>query len=322
SPTAAAFSKDGTVFFLVGEPSDDQIIDTGIIQAFDSLSGNKLGELQVEGACNTVYPAENGILYVASGMQYAYQGKLYEIKYEVSTDSGNLTMELVRVANCGKIPWAVIKKGDTLYVTDLELQWTMQDDGTMGPPYGGLVWLYDAITLENTSKEWVGINPDRMVRVGDGVLVGCSGSKQSLEGDIEPAFSLINPPDETVSLSIGTTGATDLATVSDGSFAVATLADWGPAPVNTAMGMIHMLDPEKYPEPRKWVYTGDICVVDFIDDGIKTRRVTVSEDKYFRSIAISPDGETIYLLDGEADRVWILPLSEIEEPEILLGPVE
>ena len=322
SPTAAAFSPDGKVFFLIGEPSNDQTIDIGIIQAFDSSSGKKMCEFQVEGACNAVYAAENGILYVASGMQYAYQGKVYEIEWQLSKDGGSLTMELLKDADCGKIPWAIIKNSDRLYVTDLELQWTAQADGTMGPPYGGLVWVYDADTLENISKEWVGINPDRMVNIGGGVLVGCSGSKQTLDGDIEPAFSFIKPENETVPLPIGTTGATDLAVIPDGSFAVAVLADWGPAPPDTAMGMIHMLNPEKYPEPRKWIYTGDICVVSATDDEIKTRRVTVSEDNYFRSIAISPDGETIYLLDGEADRVWVLPFSEIEQPEEMPEPVE
>ena len=80
-PTALAFSPDGSMAFLSGESLDDQIINTGLVQMIDTSDGSVLAEIELEGACNTVYAADNETLYAACGMQYAYEGIIYRLSW-------------------------------------------------------------------------------------------------------------------------------------------------------------------------------------------------------------------------------------------------
>jgi len=304
-PTALCFAPDGSVVYLVGEPLDDQTINEGIIQAVDPVTGQVISETKVEGACNAVYAADKGILYVASGMQYAYQGTVYKLQW----DSVSRSITVEAETDCGKIPWAIAVHDDVLFVTDLELQWTAQADGTMGPPYGSWVWEYNAGTLEFLNRSWVGINPNRLGIVNGGVLVGCSGSKQSIGDAFEPTLNLIGAVGESTDIFIGSTGASDLDVAADGSFAVVTLADWSPPVVTSGVGLYTALvNPEGFPEAKRWIYTGDVAVVDFTGDEPVTERYNIVTDKYLRSVALSPDGKTLYVLQDEPEKILAVSL--------------
>jgi len=306
-PTALDFTPDGAVIFVVGEPSNDQVITEGVIQALDTSSGAVLGELGVEGACNAAYCGDDGVLFVACGMQYAYQGILYRIAWR-ETEDGGIAMEVVTQAECGKIPWAIAEFDGNLYVTDLELQWTAQADGSEGPPYGSYVWSYDAVTLGFLDRSWVGINPNRLGVTSGGVLAACSGSKQT-EGDVaEPTLSLIEAPGESEPVYLGSTGASDLAVDSGGELAVATLADWGPPAPWSAMAVIQNYMPGSFDDAHRWLYTGDIGIFRLVDGEIISERMEVLEEGYFRAVAIALDGSVIYALKGESDLIYMIPI--------------
>lgn len=306
-PTSLAFSADGRFAYLVGEPLDDQIIDRGLVQVISAADGRVIAELAMEGACNAVHVAESGAIYVACGMQYAYQGTVY--KLAVNTDNtGRISLAVENQAACGKIPWAVATFEGNLYVTDLELQWTSQPDGSMGPPYGSWVWIYDAETLEFIDRSWVGINPSRLAMSGSGMLVACSGSKQGGDAWAEPALSLLRSPGESEPILIGESGASDLAVSPDGSWAVASLADWGPPAEGSAMSFFHQANPRRFPEARRWNYTGDIAIVATADGEPQVQRVTVLSDLFVRAVAISADGNTVYALQGDPERILAIPV--------------
>ncbi len=319
SPTAMAFSPNGRVVFLVGEPIGDMIISAGIVQAIDASDGSLLAQLEMEGACSALYVSEKGTIWVAAGLQYAYQGQVYELSFgesEAEEEEAGYEFEIVAQAACGKIPWAITERDGKLYVNDLELQWTTQPDGSMGPPYGAWVWVYEAETLEPLGQEWVGVNPDRLANTRAGVLVGCSGSKQT-EDAYEPALALIRSPGDTDLIYVGTAGASDIAASPDGSWAVATLADWGPP--NPWSGVVSLEENLAgiIPEARRWLYTGDVELLYFDNGEVWTYRVTViaSEESYLRAIAISRRGSVLYALQAEPERLLVVPLELLESDD-------
>jgi hypothetical protein len=324
SPTSMAFSPDGRCVFVVGEPLDDQIIDRGVVVAMDASNGQILAELTLEGACNAVYVAPDRMIYVATGMQYAYQGTVYKLEYglgasdaenESQSEPGEPVLKIVSEAECGKIPWAITEYEGRLYVTDLELQWTEQPDGSMGPPYGAWVWVYDAGTLDFVDREWVGINPNRLRNTTAGVLVACSGSKQSEGSGAEPTLSLIRGPGEVAAIRIGSAGASDLASAPDGSWAVVTLADWAPPAAESRIADLRQLAPERFPEQRRWAYTGDVALITFEDGEAAARRIPVLTTGYLRAVAISADGGRLYAIQSEPERIIAIPVSMLESSE-------
>jgi len=306
-PTALDFAPDGSVIFIVGEPLDDQTIDVGIIQALNPVDGTVIAEVTVEGACSSVHAADNSIIYAASGMQYAYQGTVYRLNWDAEGEELNVEAN----ADCGKIPWAIVSDNEILYVTDLELQWSARSDGSMGPPFGSWVWEYNAETLEFLDKSWVGINPNRLEIVQTGVLVGCSGSKQSEGDESEPALNLIMDLGDADEIFIGTSGASDLAVTSDGNYAVVTLADWGPPANTSGVGFYTtFINPDGFPEAKRWVFTGDIAFVDFTGDDIDFKRFNIVKETFLRSVAISPDGKTVYVLQDEPEKILAVKISD------------
>jgi hypothetical protein len=347
-PSAMAFTPDGEYALLVGEPLGDQIIDQGLVHLIDPSDGAVVAELELEGSCNAVYAADDGSIYVATGMQYGYQGTVYRLAMNFD-EEGAITLDVEEDAACGKIPWAIISFDGVLYVTDLELQWGEQPDGTMGPPYGAWVWEYDAQTLAFIDKSWVGINPSRMVATESGVLVACSGSKIGSEEWMEPALSLIAGTGESDPIFIGTSGASDLDVSPDGTWAVATLADWGPPAEGSAMSMYQHAVPGAFPEARRWVYTGKMALVEFptggmesdmegemesdIEGGIESDMeggmesdmeggmessddinpivTDILPDEFLRAVAISSDGTTIYALAEQPERIIVIPVSDL-----------
>lgn len=306
-PTAMDFCQYGMGLYLVGEPLDDQIIDQGIVQAIDASTGEVIAEIELEGACNAVYTKDFETVYVACGMQYGYEGTLYKLAVDFGDDD-NMTINVEYQTSCGKIPWSIASYDGKIYVTDLELQWTAQPDGTMGPPYGAYVWAYDETTLELLGKSWVGINPSKLAESNVGILVACSGSKQS-EGDlIEPAFSVISAPGESDPYFIGTAGAGDIAVSTDGIFAVATLSDWGPPAPGSLMSTIPGSISGYYPNPRRWVFTSDLAVIDLTSDEITATRLEGVAESYMRSVAFSLDGKNIYAMQGEPEKLLVIPV--------------
>lgn len=310
-PTALDFCEFGMGLYLVGEPLDDQIIDRGVVQAINSATGEVAAEIELEGACNAVYSKDFGTVYVACGMQYAYEGTLYKLSVDFDEEE-NLVIEIESKVSCGKIPWSIASRGGVIYVTDLELQWTAQPDGTMGPPYGAWVWAYDEGTLDYIDKSWVGINPSKLVESGAGILVACSGSKQGEGSLIEPAFSLITEPGESDPFFIGTAGAGDLDVSPDGVFAVAVLSDWGPPAAWSFMSSLPDSVHGTFPDLKRWVFTPDLAVINLDDGGISASRIENISDSYLRSVAFSLDGEYIYALQGEPEKLLRIPVEMIQ----------
>jgi len=310
SPTALAFTPDWSLGFLAGEPLDDQIIDVGVVQAIDATSGVVLGEIELEGSCNAVCAADGGILYAACGMQYGYEGTIYRLSWKTAAN-GAIAFAVETQATCGKVPWAIALYDNTLYVTDLELQWTAQPDGTMGPPYGSWVWEYDPESLELNDRSWVGINPSRLGVTEFGVLAGCSGSKQSEGEMVEPSLSLIGGPGGTEPIVIGTTGASDLAVAPDGTWAVVSLSDWASAPPWSAAALLQNLKPGTSSQAMRWVYTGDLAYVAFEDGKPVAQRTQLFTDSFIRAVAVSTDGTRIYALQSEPERIAVIPVDMI-----------
>lgn len=312
-PTALDFCQYGMGLFLVGEPLDDQIIDRGVVQAIDASNGDIVAELELVGACNAVYTRDFETVYVACGMQYGYEGILYKLAVEFD-DEGSLTMHVEYQTSCGKIPWSIASFNGAIYVTDLELQWTAQPNGTMGPPYGALVWAYDEDTLELLDKSWVGINPSKLAEFDDGILVACSGSKQGEGNLIEPAFSIISDPGESDPYFVGTAGVGDIAVALDGEFAVGTLSDWGPPAQGSVMSNIEGILHGDYPDARRWVFTSDLALIDLTaENRVSATRLEGISESYLRDIAFSLDGEYIYALQGEPEKFLLIPI------EIIIG---
>ncbi|MCK4721044.1 hypothetical protein KAU08_10310 [bacterium] len=319
-PTALAFCRFGTGLYLVGEPLDDQIIDRGILQIIDQSNGKVLKEFELDGACNAVYSKYSGTIYIASGMQYAYEGIIYKLSMNFD-ESGEIILEIESQASCGKIPWAIAERDGTLYVTDLELQWSAQADGTMGPPYGAWVWAYDADTLELLDKSWVGINPSRLAESDTGILVACSGSKQGEGNLMEPAFSFITGPGESEPIFIGTAGVGDFATSPTGSFAFAILSDWGPPATWSFVNTYRSMTGGNFPDTMRWVFTSDLAIIDLAGEGaVFTSRIENLTDSYFRDVAISLDGVNIYALQGEPEELIIIPVEMLLDEAPMDGP--
>ena len=259
SPTEMAFAPDGSTGFIVGEPMSDQIIAAGIIEAFDPATGGKIAQMELEGAGNAVCATSDGSIYVAAGMQYAYQGTVYKLSW----DKSRKTFAIVGQADTGKLPWALAVFKGNLYVTDQELQWTAQPDGSEGPPYGAWVWVYEASTLSLVDKIWVGINPTRFAVTKSGLLVACSGSKQT-EGLYEPALVLLRTPDAADSeyIFVDNYGASDIAGPKEANWAIASLASWMPAPSGSQASLWHQALSSMVPEARRWVDTGSVAIID------------------------------------------------------------
>jgi hypothetical protein len=320
SPTALAFSTCGTMVYLVGEPMEDQIIDVGIIQVISESDGSLMQEMEVEGACNAVYVSDGEIVWVASGMQYAYQGNILRLEWTQAGTPGedpeaDWQLAVTNRADCGKIPWAIAESDGKLYVTDLELQWTLQPDGTMGPPYGAWVWAYDADTLEVVGQEWVGINPNKLEDTNFGVIVGCSGSKQSEGAYAEPAVAVIGQTEDPRFIYIGTAGASDVAASPDGSWAVASLSDWGQPDWSSSIAIFQQQNPGAFPELRKWIYTGDLALMRMENGEISTERVPIVAGSFIRAVAVSSDGMNIYAIEGEPERLLVIPVEMIENSD-------
>jgi len=309
-PTAIDFTPDGTMAVMVGEPMDDQVIDIGLIQAIDTSDGSVISEFEVEGACNAVLLSSNNILYVACGMQYAYQGTVYKVLFGFD-EMGILSWGIDTQADCGKIPWGIAEHDGILYVTDLELQWTAQADGSEGPPYGAYVWEYDLETLEFENASWVGINPDRLVVTEYGVVAACSGNKMG-EGDLlEPALSIIDEPGGSVPIHIGTTGASDIVADPEGLWMIASLADWGPPAPWSAMATMQSQFPGQFPEAQRWMYTGELAVIRLDGEEVEVTTQDVLGETIFRAMAISADGTKIYALTGNPEQIIILNTADL-----------
>jgi hypothetical protein len=322
SPTSLAFAPAaaGSVGFIVGEPMSDQIISQGVIEAFDTKTGGKIAQLELDGACNAVYIAADGAVYVATGMQYGYPGKVYRLSWDPVTKTFSVEAEV----ETGKIPWALTVYDGNLYVTDLELQWTAQPDGSVGPPYGCWVWVYEVKELVPEGKIWVGINPTDLAGTRDGVLVACSGSKQT-QGLYEPAVVLLKSPDPSASefVFIGTCGVTDIAVPDSadfmGDWALATLADFIPAPSFSAVSQLSQALPG-FPQPMRWVFTGELALIEMsrLQDAPEgenpnlTLRINIVDEAHLRWIALSPDASTLYALRVE---------NETAEESVLAIPV-
>jgi hypothetical protein len=319
SPTSLAFSRDGSVGFIVGEPMSDQIISQGIVEAFDPKTGARIAQMEMEGSANAVYVGPDEAIYVAAGMQYGYPGSVYKLSW----DAGKKTLSVVDQVETGKLPWALAVYDGNLYVTDLELQWTAQADGSVGPPYGCWVWVYEAEALEPEGKIWVGVNPTVLAQTEDGVLVACSGSKQS-EGLYEPAAVLMKGPDQSNSefVFVGSSGVTDLAVSHSGDWALATLSDFIPAPPFSVTSQLSQALPG-LPEARRWVYTGELAMIRMSElesapEGENpnlNERATIVEDAHLRFIALSPDSATLYALRVEnesgAESVIVIPVDKL-----------
>ncbi|HDS29722.1 MAG TPA: hypothetical protein ENN67_01625 [Firmicutes bacterium] len=309
SPTALAFSTCGSMVYLVGEPIEDQIIDIGIIQVLDKSDGAVMHEMELEGACNAVYVSDGEVVWVVTGMQYAYQGNIFRLEWsQTGTSMNDRKLTVVNRADCGKIPWSIAESGGKLYVTDLELQWTMQPDGLMGPPYGAWVWVYNPETLEMLERIWVGINPNRLAVSNFGVITGCSGSKQSSGIFMEPAAVVIQPDTDPEFVHIGSAGASDIAVAPDGSWAVATLSDWGEPDWSSSVYLLQQINPWAIPEIRKWIFTGDLAVLKMENGEISAHRMPIVHDSYLRSVAISPDGSRIYAIQDNPEKLLVIPV--------------
>ena len=306
TPTSLGFTSDGSVGFIVGEPLSEGSIATGVVQVFDPKTGEKIGELEVEGACNAVFVEGKEDVYIACGMQYGYPGLVYKLRW----DGVGKSLKVMGRAETGKIPWALTVYEGNLYVTDLELQWTAQADGSMGPPYGAWVWVYDAGTLEFKNKVWVGINPSVLVRIPQGVLVGCSGSKQT-EGRYEPALVYLRGPEASESeyVFIGSAGASDVAASADGRCVLVSLADFAPAPPFSQIAQWSELLRGAVPEARRWVYTGKMALIDVsrlsedVEEGdgeggneYVPEAIEVVRGGHIRRVAMSSDGSVVYAL--------------------------
>lgn len=306
TPVALTFAPDGSVGFVVGEAEIDRVMTTGIIEAFDPSNGRKLARLEVNSICNAVCAAPGGKVFVAAGTQYGYPGTVYMCQWNHRDSSLKLEAEAI----AGKIPWAIAVFRGNLYVADSELQWTLQPDGSQGPPYGMWIWVYEADTLEPAGKIWVGIQPKAIACLNSGILVACSGSKLT-QGQNEPTLVFIKSPDpeESRYIFIDSTGATSVASPKSGDWAIVTLADWTPEP-SPGPSISSMLNKylsqyisEIAPDLRRWVYTGDIGFVDIAKNKITTSRVHLADDAYLRSVTVSPDGKTAYFLEvHEQDR--------------------
>ncbi len=309
-PTAIDFTPDGSMAFLVGEPLGDQIINTGLIQAIDTADGAVIMEFEFEGACNAVLVTDDHVLYTACGMQYGYQGVVYKVLYGFDED-GILSLGIDTQADCGKIPWGIAAYDGILYVTDLELQWTLQTDGYQGPPYGAYVWEYDLETLEYENASWVGINPNQLVVTSYGVVAACSGNKLG-EGDLlEPALSIIEEPGASVPVFIGTTGASDLISGPDGQWMIASLADWGPPAPWSAMATMQTQFPGHFPEAQRWMYTGELAVLNLSGDHVDVTRHVILNETFFRALAISIDGSKIYALTGNPEQIIVFDTADL-----------
>jgi len=301
-PTAMEFSPDGEYVYIVGEPLSDQVYDRGKLVGINTADGSTVIDMELDGACNAVHIGDSAV-YVACGMQYAYEGTVYRL----TPDEIDNNLLIDASASCGKIPWAIAELDGILYVTDLELQWTMQADGSMGPPYGSYVWAYHADNLELIDKTWVGLNPCKLGVLGSGVMAACSGSKQT-DLRLEPALSYIRSPGESEPVFIDTSGASDLDVSPDGTWAAVTLADWGPPAAFSGMSVIQHYAPGTLDDVRRWIFTGDIGVISMENGSIITERYRISDESYFRAVEISLDGTSVYALLGETDEVMIIPV--------------
>jgi hypothetical protein len=342
APTAIAFSADGKTGFIVGEPTGDQIIAAGLIQAFDSANGKIIGELELEGAATAVCVADPETLFVATGMQYEYAGIVYKIIWDIS----DRTLKIDGNVTVGKLPWAVDVYNGNLYVTDSELQWTAQPDGSEGAPWGGWVWIFEMPSLQFVNKIWVGINPSNFAITKSGLLVGCSGRKQS-EGQYEPAAVLLRNADANDSEYIftGTSGTCDLASIPSSNWAIAALVDFSSTMSGRGISAARQVFGDKIPEAKRWVYTGDVALIDLdalaklksekekpgsgiapeegtepektIFQEIAPESITLTKNGYIRNVALSTDGKFLYALrideKDESESILVVPVESLRK---------
>jgi hypothetical protein len=327
--TAMAFHPADNILFVTGEPLDDQRISEGVVYAIDTITGDVLAQKEILSACNSICAASDGYIYVSTGMQYGYPGTIYKMIFieatpdeETGADSAVPEFIIEYETECGKIPWAILEDDGIVYVTDLELQWAAQEDGSMGPPYGAWVWAYNSSDLEYIGSEWVGINPTDMVKTEFGILVACAGRKQTDNMSLEPAITLIAEPGTTVPIIAGTAGAGDIAVSPDGSWAIASLSNWAPPVPGSDIARLQQLNPERFPDARRWVFTGDIAWLQYMDERIDVSIHKIIGNGYLTSIDISADGKYIYGISGDPEKLLVIPIEDIESTSDYLYDAE
>ena len=218
-----------------------------------------------------------------------------------------------------------------------------------GSPYGAWVWIYEASTLKPMGKIWVGVNPTKLALTKSGVLVACSGSKQT-EGLYEPTAVLLRSTDAADSdyIFVDSGGATDIAADSNENWAIVALADWKPGAPNSAAERLHNMFPNDLPEAKRWVYTGKVAFVDLDElnkikaaskanpqsssagtgapegsspnPDFKPSPIEIVQNGFFRDIALSPDGTKMYAVlvkdVDNSESLIVVPVDYLKSPDL------